>query len=128
MWTTRTLCFALALLLTGGWQQSAQPLWINEDGRPNARSMEALAVIGEAETHGLDPAFYRPSPEAMAGGGRFENEMTLGLTRYLQDLHQGRVDARALGLLIEKRTDSHLTKLILDFDDPRLLERRSIVS
>jgi murein L,D-transpeptidase YcbB/YkuD len=108
------LCVALVLLSAGGWQETA-PLWLDADGRPNARAREALSIINGAEAHGLDPMFYRPSPEAMAGGVHFENELTLGMTRYLQDLHHGRVDARTLGLLIEKRTD--------DLDVPDALRR-----
>jgi L,D-transpeptidase YcbB len=106
MGIARTSCICLALLFMGARQEAALPLWLDADNRPNDRAQEALAIIGEAGAHGLDPAFYRPSPEAMAGGVRFEGELTLGFSRYLQDLHRGRIDPRALGLLIEERTDT----------------------
>lgn len=111
----RIICFCLALLWSGGWQDVSVPLWLSADSRPNQRAQEALAIIGEAEAHGLEPAFYRPSPEAMAGGMRFEKELTFGLTRYLQDLHRGRIDPRDLGLLVETRTD--------DLDVPEALRQ-----
>src|SRR5687768_9570026 len=102
----RTLWLGLGLLFTSGNQQAPVPLWLNADNRPNERAQEALTLLGDAATHGLDPAFYRLSVEAMTGGPRFENELTQRMSRYLQDLHQGRVDARELGLLIESRTDA----------------------
>ena len=102
----RTLCLGLGLLFTSGRQGVPLALWLDTNNRPNERAQEALTILDAAATHGLDPAFYRPSPEAMVGGARFENELTLGMIRYLQDLHQGRVDARSLGLLIENRTDA----------------------
>jgi murein L,D-transpeptidase YcbB/YkuD len=101
----RTLCMGLAVFTSGG-QQTALPLWLDGVNHPNERALDALAIIGAAGAHGLDPGFYAPSREAMAGGVRFENELTLGMTRYLEDLHRGRVDPRALGLIVEKRTDT----------------------
>lgn len=86
-------------------QVSEAPLWIDASGQPNERARQALAIIADATGHGLNPADYRPPESALAGGARFESQLTLGLSRYLQDLRQGRVDPRALGLKIETRAD-----------------------
>jgi murein L,D-transpeptidase YcbB/YkuD len=75
---------------------SANPelMWI-DDGRINARGEAALAVLGQASDHGLDPRDYtvtRPissSDEALAA---FEMELSARVLRYVRDAQNGRVD------------------------------------
>ncbi|MCR4376169.1 MAG: L,D-transpeptidase family protein, partial [Acidobacteria bacterium] len=80
-------------------------LWVDGSGRPTAQALQALALFDTAGQHGLTPEHYRPS-SPVSQGARFDNEISLGLLRYLQDLHLGRVDGRALGYQLSQRTDA----------------------
>jgi len=88
---------------------AVEPLIWFRDGRPSAEAQQALALLGDAATHGLDPADYdaerlaqaagnlaRQSPVDSATLATFEGRLTAAMTRYLGDLHHGRVAAREL--------------------------------
>ncbi len=81
------------------------PTWLHQ-GRPTALAEEALALLAEADSHGLNPADYgqaalqsalsaaRTLPRAPAQAAAFERALDAALQRYLQHLHAGRVDPR----------------------------------
>ena len=94
------------------------PLWVDATGRATAPALQALALFDEASTHGLNPASYRPALIAGAAivaadatgplpsqSARFDIDLSLGLIRYVHDLHLGRVDGHALGYHLSARTD-----------------------
>lgn len=70
-------------------------IWVTEAG-PNEASMQALEVLGSAETHGLDADHYRvAAPRSGAGEtelARFEMELSARTLRYMRDVHGGRID------------------------------------
>ncbi|MCC6765413.1 MAG: L,D-transpeptidase family protein [Deltaproteobacteria bacterium] len=84
------------------------PLWL-DDGRPNPRARDLVAALRDAPAHGLDAADYdaarladetrladaRP-PVTPADAARFEVALSAGATRFLHDLHLGRVDPATL--------------------------------
>ena len=97
-------------------------LWIDASGRPTAQALHALALFDTASQHGLTPAHYQPS-SPLSQGARFDSEVSLGLLRYLHDLHLGRVDGRALGYQLSLRTDAvDLPALVRDAAAGRLAE------
>ena len=83
-------------------------LWFDGD-RPGAQAHQAVALLGEAASHGLEPQDYgadalrqavaqamqaaQPDPESTA---RVERALTTAMQRYLADLHFGRIDPRLL--------------------------------
>lgn len=79
-----------------------------ERGRPTAAAQEALALLADAPSHGLDPADYEMpvlgQAFAQAGRGdadrfvqeRLERRLTAAMTRYLLDLRHGRVGPEQL--------------------------------
>ncbi|WP_137925554.1 L,D-transpeptidase family protein [Cupriavidus sp. 2SB] len=100
-----------ALVLCGAasaWAQQTPPapLWL-VDGHPSQAAQAAIKTLAGASADGLEPADYgaealqrtltqaingpAPSPEAMQ---RFDASLTTAMTRYLSDLHVGRVDPR----------------------------------
>jgi len=79
-------------------------LWF-DDGRPNALAGEAIELLAEATSHGLNPQDYGLDTmrEAVVRAGRapvggtvetsaLDRELTVAIERYLTDLHRGRVD------------------------------------
>jgi L,D-transpeptidase YcbB len=98
-----------------------QARWLDGDHRPNHAAAQALDVLSEAATHGLDPADYR-APEMAdlaaslktradsadaAAAIDFELGMSLSMLRYLRDLHVGRVDPRAVRFRVPSRDTEH---------------------
>ena len=102
--------FALAIVacaMAGARADERQP-WFDGD-RPTATAREAVALLGDAASHGLDPRDYAAdalalaveratrgpaaAPEAVA---RLERALTSAMQRYLADMHDGRVDPRQL--------------------------------
>ncbi|PZO78397.1 MAG: hypothetical protein DI629_11895 [Mesorhizobium amorphae] len=79
-------------------------LWIDAEGRPNARAQEAIAVMGEAASHGLQASDYAVAMPL--GGGdeaarhaeaiRFEMALSARALRYLSDATGGRIDPNRL--------------------------------
>jgi len=82
-------------------QVSEAPLWLDAWNQPNERARQALAVLADATSHGLDPADYRPGEASLGGGPRLESDLTRGLIRYLGDLRVGRADPRVIGLRLD---------------------------
>lgn len=76
-------------------------IWADESG-PNARALEALRVLGEADTFGLAPEDYAVAlPVAGAANGEadrlreligFEMALSARVLRYLRDAGGGRID------------------------------------
>jgi murein L,D-transpeptidase YcbB/YkuD len=82
---------------------AAEPLLWFDGARPSLQAHEALALLADARSHGLDPADYDTLQLTQgvnqAGRGTIDSEsrptldrrLTAAVTRYLGDLHQGRV-------------------------------------
>ncbi len=80
--------------------------WI-EAGRPSAQAQQAVALLADAASHGLDPRDYdaaalqhalaqtqQEGPAAATDA--LAQALTLAMQRYLGDLHHGRIDPRSL--------------------------------
>ncbi|MBH9579512.1 L,D-transpeptidase family protein [Inhella proteolytica] len=96
----RSLC-TLALLPLGA---AASPWW--QDDRPSPLAAQALALLNQADSHGLNPADYGlpaladawlAAPDETARAALAET-LQAALLRYLRHLRLGRVDPAALGL------------------------------
>jgi len=88
------------------------PAWFNE-GLPDKKAYQAMDLLADAETEGLDPADYdvpwlqsrlaaaakTPMPEAERA--EIDTALTLALFRYLTDLHSGKINPRDLGWALE---------------------------
>ena len=98
------------LLATAGALHAAPGDWF-VDGRPTAAAVEAVALLSDAESHGLDPADYAAASLAAAvqrlaadplrgtaNGARVGMALEAALQRYLGDLHHGRVDPATLSM------------------------------
>ena len=111
----RRLCLAwLPLLLAGGPARAdAAGPWFDGD-RPGPQAGQAVQLLRDAASHGLQPQDYAaaalqqaldraalgPAPDADSARHLGEG-LTLALQRYLNDLHRGRVDPRALRIDFE---------------------------
>jgi murein L,D-transpeptidase YcbB/YkuD len=98
------LLAAASLALLSHAALAVEPLaWFSE-GRPSVQAQQAVALLADAATHGLDPADYdaerlaqaaddlaRRSPVDSTARATFEDRLTAAMTRYLGDLHYGRV-------------------------------------
>ncbi|AZG16887.1 L,D-transpeptidase family protein [Cupriavidus pauculus] len=100
--TAWLLCSATAALA----QPPQDLLWFAE-GRPSQAAQAAIKALNDSPADGLDPRDYdaeglqrtlgelvgapAASPEAAQ---RFDTALTRAMTRYLADLHRGRVDPR----------------------------------
>ncbi len=76
-----------------------------EQGRPSAQALQAVAILADAASDGLDPLDYRvqelqaaidragaaTAPDSGAQV-RLETALTRSMQRYLSDLHSGRID------------------------------------
>jgi murein L,D-transpeptidase YcbB/YkuD len=85
-----------------GAAQAAASAWLNAAGQPNPDAREALSLLADATSDGLDAADYRI---AARDGPAFEAQLTRQMLRYLRHLHAGRVDASTLGFRIDARDD-----------------------
>jgi murein L,D-transpeptidase YcbB/YkuD len=96
------------------------PLWIEGAGRPTRDADEALALLRNSFSEGLDPADYDAAPldrlartlttERRARAedvGAFEAGLSAGMLRYFRNLHLGRVDPRAAGFRVTIPADEH---------------------
>ncbi|WKB55522.1 L,D-transpeptidase family protein [Eleftheria terrae] len=85
--------------------------WLDGQGRPSANATAALALIEHAAAEGLEPDDYRP--EVLAGKPladapeEWDVALSLGMLRYLRQLHFGRVDPRTLGFRLPAREHEH---------------------
>lgn len=95
------------------------PLWVDASGRPSRNARDALALLGGAADEGLDPDDYggavlerlaatleAPHPSAWDVAA-FDIGLSASTLRYLRELHEGRVDPRALGLRVTAPPDHH---------------------
>lgn len=89
--------------------------WLDADGRPGDAARQALAVLADAATDGLAVVDYgvaaldaaataladapRPAPARQAA---FEAALDAAASRFLRDLHQGRVDPRQAGFAVTR--------------------------
>lgn len=106
----RSALAAFAWLLcsaTAAWAQPPSgPLWI-VDGHPSQAAQAAVKALNDAGADGLEPRDYDAeglqqtltqamgSPALQADAAqRFDSALTAAMTRYLTDLHRGRVDPR----------------------------------
>jgi len=95
------------------------PLWVDNGGRPNRDARDALALLRAAATEGLDPEDYCASAlTALAASldavtlqtsevAAFDFDLSANTLRYLRELHQGRIDPRAIGFRMSGPADDH---------------------
>jgi murein L,D-transpeptidase YcbB/YkuD len=108
----RLLAGVPAGLLAIGWARPAAaaddaPRWFDA-GRPTAAAQQAVVLLLDSHSHGLDPADYAAQPlqQALAraqqtplsadAAAAFERALTDAMLRWLTDLHAGRVDPRSV--------------------------------
>ena len=79
-----------------------QPFWIKDD-KPGPRAADILAVLKDAENHGLNPASYFVDKidkywgnRDVAGLVRLDIYLTLGMMLYVADQREGRMEPRKL--------------------------------
>jgi murein L,D-transpeptidase YcbB/YkuD len=102
------------------------PLWVEASGRPNRDAHDALALLDAAADEGLDPADYHahaldalataleaaPAPR-VSDIAAFDAGLSANTLRYLQQLHNGRVDPRAIGFrMTAPRDDDDFAALL----------------
>lgn len=83
---------------------AARPAAWVVDGRPTALAQSAVQILGQADREGLDPADYDATrlalaisqPSVAVNGQSLDAALTTAMTRYLHDLHYGRVDPRSV--------------------------------
>ena len=102
-------CCACALWLVAGSALGADDLRWFENSRPTALAQQAVELLADAASHGLDPRDYDAgalwqgvtlaahgaalSPETVA---RLEPALSAAMVRYLAHLHGGRIDPRRI--------------------------------
>jgi murein L,D-transpeptidase YcbB/YkuD len=105
-----TLCVVFIALLA--WPpSSAAPAvaspWFDPSGRPTAHAHDAVDLLRESASHGLEPRDYdtdalsaalaraeRAAPSDAAATGPLDRQLQANLLRYLHDLHAGRIDSK----------------------------------
>ncbi|MCO5065703.1 MAG: L,D-transpeptidase family protein [Rhizobiaceae bacterium] len=83
----------VASALVEHYAQQPDFLWIS-DGSPNQRAKDALAVLADADSYGLNAADYEVQPLASASPDdmmAFEMNLSARVLRYAMDAHGGRV-------------------------------------
>jgi murein L,D-transpeptidase YcbB/YkuD len=101
---------ALCLALSAVAAASGQPLLWFADGRPTAAALEVVAILTAAPDDGLDARDYdadglrtavaradREPSAAPAALAPLDTALTAAFSRYLADLHSGRVAPREIG-------------------------------
>ena len=93
--------------------------WVDGSGRPTSHAREALALLAGAGGDGLDPEDYGAThlqrvaatldtaAPPLAVGSEFDRQLTVAMAKYLRELHEGRVDPRALGFRMNVTPDDH---------------------
>jgi murein L,D-transpeptidase YcbB/YkuD len=98
----------------------SRPLWVDAAGHPSADAREALGLLSGAAAEALDPADYgarvlegdaealanTPNPSASRIAG-FDTRLSEATLRYLEHLHNGRIDPRAIGFQMAVPRDDH---------------------
>src|SRR5690606_20038816 len=116
------------------------PLWVDRAGRPTLNARDAMTLIADAATEGLDPGDYSSprlaalaatldgvGPSSTADIAEFDVLMSVGMLRYLRHLHLGRIDPRAIGFKLDVPADDHdfVTLLSSALRDQRIVEAAS---
>jgi murein L,D-transpeptidase YcbB/YkuD len=91
------------------------PVWVDASGRPGKDARDALALLMHAADEGLDPSDYAAAAlqraasalEAAPEVAAFDTGLSVSTLRYLQHLHEGRVDPRAIGFRMNTPPDHH---------------------
>lgn len=106
----------LSLAVTG---RDDDRLWVDPSGRPTGQAREALTLLAGAGDDGLDPEDYgaahlqrvaatlQTTAASLPVGIEFDRQLTVALANYLRELHEGRVDPRALGFRMNVTPDNH---------------------
>lgn len=96
-----------------------RPCWRDSAGRLTPDAREAVTLLARAADEGLDPDDYDAADLQRAGErleradapsadrAAFDRRLTGGVVRYLHDLHEGRLDPRALGFRMNPPPDGH---------------------
>jgi murein L,D-transpeptidase YcbB/YkuD len=105
-----------ALYQAGG----ASPLWIDRTGRPGRQAHEAMAILRDARSEGLNPADYRHDQLALLSGTltapaepsipdhvTFDAALSRAMLRYLRHVHLGRLDPSTVGFRLTVPADRH---------------------
>lgn len=99
--------------------QDPGPLWLTARGDPRPIAGEALALLLDSGSEGLEPADYGAAPldslaRELQGGSRdpgaaarFDLGLSLATLRYLRHLHSGRVEPRQIGFRMAAPGDGH---------------------
>jgi murein L,D-transpeptidase YcbB/YkuD len=114
------------------------PVWVDSAGRPNRDARDALTLLTDSANEGLDPLDYRapslsdlaaslavsPAPR-IADIAAFDSDLSASTLRYLRELHQGRIDPRAMGFRMTVPADTHdfaalLASALVDHRVPQL--------
>ena len=106
----RVPLLVLGLALSAVAAAGGQPLLWFADSRPTAAALEVVAILAAAPDDGLDARDYdadglrsavvradRESPAAPASLASLDAALTTTFSRYLADLHSGRVAPREIG-------------------------------
>jgi murein L,D-transpeptidase YcbB/YkuD len=111
----RPLIAIAALLGAAAAFAGSQPtfLWLDEYARPTAEVAQALTYIRNVRDEGLDPADFdsvdldRQAAALPEAPLPFDSQLTQNMLRYLEQLHMGRVDPRAMGFDLARAPESH---------------------
>ena len=96
------------------------PLWLDSPGRPNSDARDALGLLKNATTEGLDPVDYHAAAlDSLAASleaaptlqipnlAAFDAGLSANTLRYLRQLHSGRIDPRVIGFRMTTPVDAH---------------------
>jgi L,D-transpeptidase YcbB len=101
------------------YESADAPLWLEAAGRPTRNMQDAVMVLSEAASEGLDPADYyqdliahlSPRPDTGSSTAqdpkRLDVVLSTAMLRYLRDVHVGRVDPRTIGFRLDAPRDQH---------------------
>lgn len=91
---------ALATLLTS--QHAMAALWLDQAGKYTPVADEAVKLLLNAQSEGLNPADYRAAHwqqairAGMAGDEQTDAQFTQSMEKYFKELHDGRIDPRQI--------------------------------
>jgi L,D-transpeptidase YcbB len=98
-----------------------QPIWLADDGKANKNANEAIKLLEDATSHGLNPADYdalmlrqkftalkSPLDVHSKDVALYDTAISLSLLRFIHNLHYGRINPRDLHFNIQLRTEKTL--------------------
>ena len=114
-WSRRAALSLLLLVLplSPAFADPASDAWLEPSGRPSVQARQALTLLADAASHGLEPQDYdltalqqalRLADEQPGHGPALAAALDSAMQRYLRELHLGRVDPRRLGQDFEPPT------------------------